>query len=197
VFEQTPNSSLGATHVITLSDSNPTKTMATPNNRPSWDAADTYIGFDQPFAVNSKHTQLCFGAPVSISSYINNVGDGVNWGERLTAKLKSFKVPVLAPIYQTYDNCISAAGSCGAAGAGIVAISPGATTVSVSDTAVSITSEIHVDENLSYGWALGTVCDKSFGRQYRIFSQTEGVGFVIETNVAPVGTACLTYTLIN
>ena len=31
------------------------------------------------------------GAPLSLSSYIGNVGDGTNWKERLTASLKEFK----------------------------------------------------------------------------------------------------------
>jgi len=40
--------------------------------------------------------QLSFGAPVSITNYIGQVGDGVhaNWLERLTSKQKTFAVPV-------------------------------------------------------------------------------------------------------
>jgi hypothetical protein len=197
IFEAPADSSIAGTHIITLADSNPRKTMATPNNRPTWDSADAYIGYDQPDNVNPWETRLSFGAPVSISSYIQNVGDGVSWIERLTGNLKAFKVPVSAPRYQTAANCLSAAGICGSAGAGIVAISPGATTVSVSDTAVTATSEIHLDENLSYGTAMGVSCDTSFGRQYRIAAQTPGTGFVIETNIAPASAACLTFALVN
>ncbi len=37
---------------------------------------------------------MTLGAPVAISSYINNVGDNTSWLERLTATLKKFAVPV-------------------------------------------------------------------------------------------------------
>jgi len=94
IFEMPPVSSVPHTHVITLADSNPDKTMATPDNRPSWDANDTYIGFDQPQNVFVQQTQLSVGAPVSISQYIANPGDGVNYLERLTAAAKVFNVPV-------------------------------------------------------------------------------------------------------
>src|SRR5205085_11604477 len=36
---------------------------------------------------------ISFGAPVSLSSYIGNAGDGRNWKERLDASLKTFNVP--------------------------------------------------------------------------------------------------------
>ncbi|MGB6386211.1 MAG: hypothetical protein WBD25_05320, partial [Terriglobales bacterium] len=40
--------------------------------------------------------QLAFGAPVSITNYIAQTGDGIhaNWLERLSAKQKTFAVPV-------------------------------------------------------------------------------------------------------
>ena len=37
---------------------------------------------------------ISLGAPQSISSYIGNAGDGKSWLERLTANLKSFRVPL-------------------------------------------------------------------------------------------------------
>jgi hypothetical protein len=94
IFEVPPLSSLAATHVITLSDSNPDKTFGTPGNRPAWDPSDTYIGYDQPTNVSVLGTQLSFGSPVAISQYIANTGDNVHWGERLTATSKAFQVPV-------------------------------------------------------------------------------------------------------
>jgi hypothetical protein len=45
--------------------------------------------------VSLSRAQLAFGAPVSISDYIGNKGDGTNWKERLTAKEKTFAVPVV------------------------------------------------------------------------------------------------------
>jgi hypothetical protein len=81
------------THVIALSDSNPTKTLSTqPGISPSWDAGDSYIGYDAP--TNGTQTQISFGAPVAISNYIANTGDNVNYLERLTATGKVFRVPL-------------------------------------------------------------------------------------------------------
>ena len=66
--------------------------MATQNNRPTNDASDAYIGYDRG---NSPTTYgISFGAPVSLSNYIGNVGDGTNWLERLTSSLKEFKTNV-------------------------------------------------------------------------------------------------------
>jgi hypothetical protein len=95
IFEMPPGAEVGPTHVITLSDSNPAKTLATPNNRPSWDATDTYIGYDGGYV--PTRMGLSFGAPVSISQYIGNPGDGVSYLERLTATAKVFNVPVQMP----------------------------------------------------------------------------------------------------
>jgi hypothetical protein len=80
-------------HIITLSDSNFQKTIATANNRPNNDANDAFIGYDQGDG-NPAHIGISMGAPVSISNYIGNVGDGTNWLERLTSSLKSFKIPI-------------------------------------------------------------------------------------------------------
>jgi hypothetical protein len=93
IFEIPQQSSLAPTEVITLADSNPSKTMATPGNRASWDPADTYIGFDQPQAAVSL-MQLAFGAPISLSEYVGTVPDGTHYLERLTAVGKVLKVPL-------------------------------------------------------------------------------------------------------
>jgi hypothetical protein len=82
-------SALQATHLITLGDSNPAKTLATPGHRPTNDANDTWIGLDNINAFPSGF-QLAFGAPLMISSYIGNVGDNTNWLERLTSTAKTF-----------------------------------------------------------------------------------------------------------
>jgi hypothetical protein len=198
MFELPPQSSVAGTHVITLSDSNPEKSIATPNNRPSWDAADSYIGYDQISNVNRAQTQLSLGAPVSISNYINNVGDGVNWLERLTATIKTFNIPVSADGYRTNSNCASVAGDCGSASAGRVAIQPGHTTVTVSTTAVGEASEISLTENFSYGPSLGVRCNKNLERRYAVLSQTPGVSFTIATDRAPIDTpACLSFSIFN
>jgi hypothetical protein len=83
------------THTITLSDSNFAKTIAHANNRPPNDANDSFIGWDHKAANGDvASVGIAFGAPYSISSYIGNAGDDASWKERLTATLKSFKVPV-------------------------------------------------------------------------------------------------------
>ena len=83
----------GPGHIMTLSDANFQKTIATANNRAPNDANDAYIGYDQ---ANGDPTQvgISFGAPKSLSNYIGNVGNGSSWLERLTATLKEFKTNV-------------------------------------------------------------------------------------------------------
>jgi hypothetical protein len=65
----------GPGHIITLSDSNFQKTIATANNRPTNDANDAFIGYDQGDG-NPANIGISFGAPKSISNYIGNPGDG-------------------------------------------------------------------------------------------------------------------------
>jgi len=91
-----PSGDMPGTHLITLADSNPAKTLATPGHRPFNDANDTWIGLDNA-NLGVSSFQLAFGAPVSISSYIGNIGDNTSWLERLTggtSPLKSFQVPI-------------------------------------------------------------------------------------------------------
>jgi hypothetical protein len=99
----------GPGHIITLSDSNFQKTIATANNRPGNDANDAFIGYDQGDG-NPLNIGISFGAPKSISNYIGNPGDGKKWLERLTANLKMFTVPVsipsLAPTHAS-DPCVA------------------------------------------------------------------------------------------
>jgi hypothetical protein len=197
IFEEPPQSSVPATHIITLADSNPSKTLASPMHRPSWDAADSYIGYDQPNNQFTNSTQLSIGAPVSISLYIDNPGDNINWLERLTSSLKSFQVPVIAPGFQTTSNCASSTGVCGSAAAGIVAIAPGSTSVTVLTTAVNSMSEIHIDQNFTYGPTLNVTCDQNLNPRYGILEQNAGVNFVITTDTAPTNWACLSYTITN
>ena len=99
-----PTLGTGPGHIITLSDSNFQKTIATANNRPSNDANDAFIGYDQGNG-NPATVGISVGAPVSISDYIGNVGDGTNWLERLTPGLKEFKTNV------QLDNTLTVAGT--------------------------------------------------------------------------------------
>jgi hypothetical protein len=94
IFGRAVTTSINAGHYITLVDSNPNKTMNTSGYRPTNDKADTYIGLDNSSVPITK-AQLAFGAPISISNYIGNEGNGRDWQERLTAKQKLFAVPVV------------------------------------------------------------------------------------------------------
>ena len=86
-------SSINSGEIITLVDANPAKTLATPGNRPTQDAGDTYLGTDSG-SVSYPSVGLAIGAPASISSYINTAPNGSSYLERLTAAGKSFNVPV-------------------------------------------------------------------------------------------------------
>jgi hypothetical protein len=105
----------GPSHFITLVDSNLNKTLGATNNRPQNDANDTFIGYDA--GDGGLGIGLSFGAPVSISNYIGNVGDGTNWKERLTSTAKTFAVPVSAPGFQiglsygTNGQCLKSTGT--------------------------------------------------------------------------------------
>jgi hypothetical protein len=105
IYEITPANAIGATEIVTWGDANPAKTMASPNNRASWDANDTYVAYDQPSAVPPSGFQLAFGAPISITNYTGSLPDNLHWGERLTPTLKSFQVPV------QINNNLSVSGS--------------------------------------------------------------------------------------
>jgi hypothetical protein len=96
LFELNPKTSLptGPEHIVTLVDCNPLKTLFTPGHRPGNDSCDSFIGLDAG-NVNFDHAGIAFGAALSLSNYIGNVGDGTNWKERLTATQKLFKVPIL------------------------------------------------------------------------------------------------------
>lgn len=92
IFELPPGAETLPTHVITLSDSNPNKTLAAPGNRPTNDPNDSYIGYDGGYV--PARMGMAIGGPVSISRYIGNTGDGINYLERLTSTQEQYRVPV-------------------------------------------------------------------------------------------------------
>ena len=106
-FSTTPYTLLQPHHIVTLIDSQPSLTQSTWGYRPPASANDTWIGTDVPSAgVVLGLGQLAFGAPVSITNYIAQTGDGIhaNWLERLSASLKEFNVPA------KFDQGITVAG---------------------------------------------------------------------------------------
>jgi hypothetical protein len=96
LFETTPYTPITAHHIVTLVDSQPSLTQSTNGFRPPASANDTWIGTDSPNGTSVAHGQLAFGAPVAITNYIAQTGDGIhaNWLERLTSKEKTFAVPL-------------------------------------------------------------------------------------------------------
>lgn len=103
-----PQSSIASGEIITLVDSDPAKTFATPGNRPTQDSKDSYIGMDQGSASYGS-AQIAYGAPVAQSFYIGSTPDGSSYKERLTSRLKTFNVPVqIKPgIFATLRACSS------------------------------------------------------------------------------------------
>ncbi len=73
--------------LITLTDSNFTKTVATYGERPTNDAGDVALGVDQAGGLAQR-------AGTSISSYINVIPNGTNFLERLTATGDTLNVPL-------------------------------------------------------------------------------------------------------
>jgi hypothetical protein len=96
IFETSPFATIEPHHIITLIDSQPGLTQGTLGLRPPASANDVFIGTDVASGgVGYTLGQLAFGAPVSITNYIGQTGDGIhaNWLERLSASLKEFNVP--------------------------------------------------------------------------------------------------------
>jgi hypothetical protein len=95
-------------------------------------------------------------------------------------------------------NCSSTSGVCGSAPAGSVTLAAGATTATISTTAVTANSDIMVTENAAMGARLGVSCDTTPGRTYAVSAVTPGVSFVITASASPtVNPACLSYWIVN
>jgi hypothetical protein len=147
-FAPAPSSTLQAHHIITLIDSNPGQTQATPGFRPAASANDTWIGTDVPNNSGLSSGQLAFGAPVSITNYIAQTGDGVhaNWLERLSASLKEFNVPV------KFDQSVTLAG--------------------LSNGCLNITSGVIASTGSSCGSGSGGNVSSVFGRSGAVVAAT-------------------------
>jgi hypothetical protein len=105
-FTSTAYVTVAPHHIITLIDSQPALTQSTWGYRPPASVNDTWIGTDVTAGAGLNAGQLAFGAPVSITNYIGQTGDGIhaNWLERLNASLKEFNVPV------KFDQSVTLAG---------------------------------------------------------------------------------------
>jgi hypothetical protein len=167
-------------------------------NRPTSDPNDSHVGFDQPGSVPPDRSQLAVGSPVSISQYIGNAGDNVSWLERLTGSAKNIQGAHPQTLVSNHFELRLCYGSCTSAPAGIIAIPLESSKVTVSTTAVTAKSDIHVDENTTYRPLLGLTCDASFRRHYQIIQQVGGTGFTTTTDMRPnLNPACWSFTITN
>jgi hypothetical protein len=118
IFETNGTGNSNAHQIITLYDSNPGKTQATTGHRPVGDPGDMYLGKDP------NGYLMIGGGAKGIAQYVNNIGDGVNLGELLTGSLKTFKVPVQAPVINVTTG-FQVNGSYGKAGECIISTGSG------------------------------------------------------------------------
>ncbi len=100
----------------------------------------------------------------------------------------------------TGTNCsvAGAAPNCGSAPAGAVSVVDGATTVTVTNTAVTANSDIQVTFDSSLGARLGVTCNTTIV-QPTISAKTASTSFVITLSADPAGAnpVCLTYNFVN
>jgi hypothetical protein len=118
ILETGPKEDINPGHLITLVDSNAAKTIASQGQRPGYDANDCYVGLDNAALAGASSAQLSIGCPVSISEYIGNAGDNINYLERLTSALKTFNVPV------NINGNLTVTGTCTGCGSGVVNSGP-------------------------------------------------------------------------
>ena len=157
----------GPGHIITLDDSNAQKTVASSGNRPTNDVNDSYIGFDAGDG-NPAHTGISVGAPVSISSYIGNVGDGTNWLERLTASAKTFKTNV------TIQGNLTVTGTCTGCG-GITLKTNGTNNGSQSVLNLKAGSNVTLSDDGSGGITIASSGGGGGGSVTSVFGRTGAV----------------------
>ncbi len=135
IFESTATSEPNFHQIITLYDSNPDKTQATTGHRPVGDPGDMYLGVDP------NRNLMIGGGATGITQYINNIGDGTNWGEQLTGALKTFKVPVQAPIVNVTTG-LQVNGSYGTAGQCLMSTGTGTAWGTPGTTSSALTTEV-------------------------------------------------------
>lgn len=109
-FASNRNFIYGPSHIITLLDSNPQATLATPLMRRPYNATDSYIAVDNGAAGLAPATAtIGEGTPVSWSRYIASNPDGTSWKERLTASSIFWTVPFgsTAVLFAALPTCNS------------------------------------------------------------------------------------------
>ena len=134
--------------ILTLQDSNFSKTTATAGERPSNDAGDMAIGVDQTGGMLER-------AGTSISSYIGVQPSGSNYLERLTATTKTFNVPV------NINGNLTVAGTCtgcGGGGSGVVGSGSASQLAFYSASGAAVSGDANLTDSggtLNYGGSNG------------------------------------------
>lgn len=110
---------------------------------------------------------------------------------------------VKAAAYLTDTNCSDSAGAaaCGSASAGSVVIDAASTSVVVSTTAVTASSQIFVQNDSSLGTRLSVTCNTQSSLTLgtpRITARTAGTSFTITIEAGPTtNPMCLSYRIVN
>ena len=105
---------------------------------------------------------------------------------------------VVVPAIVATVKCNDIDGACASTFSGAVGIRQGNTTVTVSTTTLTASSDIFIGEDASLAPRLGGTCNPSTPSKYWVSSRVPGTSFTVSTNNAPVtNKACLSFTLIN
>lgn len=114
----------------------------------------------------------------------------------------SFATSVTAPLYKTTTNCADSAGAaaCGAAPAGAFVVDAASTSTVVSTTAVTSTSRIFLQEDVSLGTELSVTCNTQALSVFnpRVTARTAGTSFTVTIDAGPTtNPLCMAYHLVN
>jgi hypothetical protein len=104
------------------------------------------------------------------------------------------------PTYSTTTNCSSSASPavCASAAAGSVAVAASATTEVVNTTAVTINSQILLQEDSSLGTKLSVTCNTTPATAPpTVSARTPGVSFTITTTTPTTNPRCFSYEVVN
>jgi hypothetical protein len=104
------------------------------------------------------------------------------------------------PTYSTTTNCSSSASPavCASAAAGSVAVAASATTEVVNTTAVTINSQILLQEDSSLGTKLSVTCNTTPATAPpTVSARTPGVSFMITTTTPTTNPRCFSYEVVN
>lgn len=116
-----------------------------------------------------------------------------------TSQNSTFVGTVSVKGLSTSTNCSTA--SCGAAVSGAAVIAAGSTSVTITTTAVTANSEIHITEDASLGTRLGVTCniqaDSALGTPHP-GNRSNGTSFRVDIDVAPTtNPRCFGWSFLN